>query len=130
MKKLFKLLVSLVLLALVGFSFVGCGMRGYSIACYIISSSTYSNRPVDASPEEELSYVKNASGTSSDGKHWCNNDSGLRDYFSEKCGSLSNMDSIISDINQNEVSAFWYAPGILAINKNYLFFYVENNNFK
>ena len=130
MKKLFKPFASLVLLALFGLAFISCGMRGYSAECYIISSSTYSNRPSDATPEEALSYVKNASGTSSNGKHWCNNDSGLRDYFSEKCGYLSNMDSIISEINQKDVSAFWYAPGILSTKTDYLFFYVENNKLK
>jgi uncharacterized lipoprotein YehR (DUF1307 family) len=129
MKNFSKLFGIIALVAVIVFSMAGCDMNtGYQIEYYIITSSTYNNRPSDATHAEKLSYIKNSSGVGKKSTYQCSDEKGLRDFFTEKLGYLSDLDSVIQQINQQEVSTFWYSPGLFSISSDYWFFYIENRN--
>jgi uncharacterized lipoprotein YehR (DUF1307 family) len=130
MKNFSKLFGIIAFVAVIVFSMVGCNMEdtGYQVEYYIITSSTYNNRPSNATHAETLNYVKNSSGVGKKSTYWCSNEQGLRDFFTEKLGYISNLDSMIQQINQQEVSAWWHIPGLLSTSRDYWFFYIENRN--
>jgi hypothetical protein len=128
MKK--KLFFSAILVCLLVLNFVGCDMEntGYQLEYYKITSSTYSNRPSDATNQEQLSYAKNAAGTGSKGTYWSSSFDGLKDKLLEITGALSVSNDIVSSINGQHITTVWYSPGLLSSKQDYWFFYIENNN--
>ena len=129
MKKITRILGIFAVVAGLAISLIGCNMNenGYKIEYYVITPSIYNNRPSGMTPEEALEYVKNLTS----GKHtyWCNSETYLREFFTEKLGYISNLDEIIDYINNNSTSALWYKPGLLSTIDDCYFFYVSNNEF-
>ena len=123
----------IVFLALFGICFIGCNISGYKVEYYKISWETYNSRDSYPTADESLNFVKNAAGTESLGNYWCGGKSseGLRDFFNEKCGYVSNMDDILSSIEQDQTHGVWYSPGLLSTGPNYCqYFYITNENFR
>jgi len=130
MKK--KLIFLVMLVCLTALNFIGCDMEntGYQVETYVITYSTYSNRPSGVTDNEALSYVKDASGTVSKGNRWHSNIDGVKDYLTETLGNLSNLNEVVSWIESDYTTVIWFSPGLFSPTQDYYFFYVENNNNK
>lgn len=126
MKKLIKHLGIFTVIVGIVFFLVGCNMSGYRVQWFKINSSIYADRPSNATADEHLQYIEVS--TSQNNVYFASDEDGLREFFTEKCGYLSNLDDVMQQITEKKVSIFYYAPGILSTVEDYYFFYVENNN--
>ena len=132
MKNTIKIFGIIAFIALIGFSMIGCDMEntGFQLEWYKITSETYNNRPTGVSAGEQLSYVKNSTGTGSKNTFWSSNYNQLEEKLLEVSGALSISSELKAAIQGNYETTAYSSPGLWNIFSDYWFFYIENNNNK
>ena len=128
-KNTFKILEIIAIVAIIGFSMTACDMEntGYLVEYYEITSSTYSALSSINTADEQLKYVKNATGASKKRNFWTTSFDAFKDKIYEISGASLTSD-ISSRIQGQYITALRTSPGLINWDKGYWFFYIQNNN--
>jgi hypothetical protein len=103
---------------------------GYRMEYYEITSLAWENRPSDASPSEQLTYVKTRTGTGSKKTYWTSSFDNLLEKLKEVSGHLTISKDLEDSIKAQYITTAWSSPGLFNPTSGYWFFHIENNNNK